>query len=80
MFSAVVNHYTRESFDNFKNAQDPAVLLQILLISLAYLAISAVVIKLLWNSVLVGLVSGVRPLSSIWQAVMLKMLFNVLMS
>jgi hypothetical protein len=76
MLSALLNRFSREYFEN-ANTDQRTILVQLLLFSLAYLILSAFIIKLLWNSVLPKVLPGIKPIS-VWQAVLIKILFNLL--
>ena len=76
MLSALLSRFSREYFEN-ANTDPQTIIIQLALFSLAHLMLSAFIIQLLWNKVLPKVVPGVKPVT-FWQAVLLKLLFNLL--
>lgn len=76
MLSPILNRFSNEYFEN-ANTDQRTIIIQLLLFSMAYLVLSAFIIKLLWNTLLPKVLPSVKPIS-VWQAVLLKLLFNLL--
>ena len=76
MLSPLLNRFSNEYFQN-ANTDQQTIIMQLVLFSLLYLVLSAFIIKMLWNTLLPKVFTGVKPIS-LWQAVLLKLLFNLL--
>ena len=80
MLTAFATTMTREAFDDGPARAKLDLLLWLSALSALYVLATAFLIKLLWNSVLVAAVPGVKPLASVWQAVLIKVLLTLLVN
>ena len=68
----------KERFENFKQHDSFPIMLAVVMI--CYLCISGILLRYLWNTYVVKLASGLRPINGLLDAIFIKVFFILVLS
>lgn len=68
----------KEKFENFK--QHDSFPLMLAIVMTCYFCISGVLLRYLWNTYVVKLASGLRPINGLLDAIFVKLFFTLVLS